>query len=50
VLLREQSLITPACGLASHDEVQAAQILSLTNQLSRRVGTQALGLRLTVGA
>jgi hypothetical protein len=50
VLLREQSLITPACGLAGHDEPQAAQILSLTNQLSRRVGTQALGLRLTVGA
>jgi methionine synthase II (cobalamin-independent) len=50
VLLRERSLITPACGLATHDETQADQVLWLTSQLARRVQTQTLGLRLTVGA
>jgi methionine synthase II (cobalamin-independent) len=50
VLLREQALITPACGLANHGEGQAELVLSLTNQLARRLETQALGMRLTVGA
>ena len=50
VLLREQALITPACGLATHGELQAGQVLSLTNQVARRLETQALGMRLTVGA
>ena len=50
VRLREQSLITPACGLAGHGEAQADLVLSLTNQVARRLQTQALGMRLTVGA
>ncbi len=50
VLLREQALITPACGLALHGEAQADLVLSLTNQVSRRTQTQTLGLRLSVGA
>jgi hypothetical protein len=50
VLLREQALITPACGLAGHGEAQADLVLSLTSQLARRLQTQAFGMRLTVGA
>lgn len=50
VLLREQALVTPACGLAGHGEAQSDQVLSLTNQVARRLETQALGMRLTVGA
>ena len=50
VLLREQAIITPACGLALHGEAQADQVLRLTNQVARRLGTQTQGMRLTVGA
>jgi methionine synthase II (cobalamin-independent) len=50
VLLREQALITPACGLAGHAAPQADDILSLASQVARRVRTQAEGMRLTVGA
>ncbi|MGQ0830804.1 MAG: hypothetical protein ACT4OV_03915 [Microthrixaceae bacterium] len=50
VLLREQALITPACGLAMHGEAQADLVLSLTNQVARRLETQTHGMRLTVGA
>jgi hypothetical protein len=50
VLLREQALVTPACGLAAHTEQQADLVLSLTNQVARRLETQTLGMRLTVGA
>jgi methionine synthase II (cobalamin-independent) len=50
VLLREQALITPACGLATHGEAQADLVLSLTNQVARRLQTQTHGMRLTVGA
>ena len=50
VRLREQALVTPACGLATHGEAQADLVLSLTNQVARRLETQALGMRLTVGA
>jgi methionine synthase II (cobalamin-independent) len=50
VLLREQAMITPACGLAGHGEGQADLVLSLTNQVARRLETQTLGMRLTVGA
>lgn len=50
VLLREQAIISPACGLALHDEAQADLILSLTNQVARRLATQTQGMRLTVGA
>ena len=50
VLLREQAIITPACGLALHGEAQADLVLRLTNQVARRLGTQTQGMRLTVGA
>lgn len=50
VLLREHALITPACGLARHDVRQADLLLSLANQVARRLETQAHGMRLTVGA
>ena len=50
VQLREQALITPACGLANHGEAQADQVFSLTRQVARRLETQTHGMRLTVGA
>lgn len=50
VLLREQAMITPACGMATHDETQAELITSLANQVARRLQTQTEGMRLTVGA
>ena len=50
VLLREQALVTPACGLATHGEAQADQVIGLANQVARRLETQTQGMRLTVGA
>lgn len=50
VRLREQAMVTPACGLALHGEAQADLVLSLTSQVARRLETQTLGMRLTVGA
>jgi methionine synthase II (cobalamin-independent) len=50
VLLREQALITPACGLATHGEAQADLVLRLAGQVARRLRTQTEGMRLTVGA
>jgi methionine synthase II (cobalamin-independent) len=50
VRLREQAMITPACGLAMHGEAQADLVLSLTTKLARRLETQTIGMRLTVGA
>lgn len=50
VPLRERSLVSPACGLAGHDEAQADLILNLTGQVAQRVSTLARGMRLTVGA
>ena len=48
--LRQQSLITPACGLAMHSEDSAAQIFMQVRDIGERVRTQALATRLTVGA
>jgi hypothetical protein len=50
VLLRTQSLVTPACGLATHGVSQAERVVSLTRQVAARVHDQALGVRLSVGA
>jgi hypothetical protein len=50
ILLRTQSLVTPACGLATHGVTQAERVLSLTRQVASRVHDQALGVRLSVGA
>jgi methionine synthase II (cobalamin-independent) len=48
--LREQALVTPECGLATHDPVQAEHILALTADLAERVRRQSFGVRLSVGA
>lgn len=48
--LREQALVTPECGLAGHDPVQAESILSLSVELAERVRRQSFGVRLAVGA
>jgi len=48
--LREQALVTPECGLASHDPLQAEHILALTVDLAERVRRQSFGVRLSVGA
>lgn len=48
--LREQALVTPECGLAGHDSLQAEHILSLSVDLAERVRRQSFGVRLSVGA
>lgn len=48
--LRDQALVTPECGLAHHDPVQAEHILSLSVELAERVRRQSFGVRLAVGA
>lgn len=48
--LREQALVTPECGLAGHDPVQAETILSLSVELAERVRRQSFGVRLSIGA
>ncbi|MSO86252.1 MAG: hypothetical protein EXQ71_01875 [Acidimicrobiia bacterium] len=50
VRLREQAMVTPACGLATHGEEQAERVLSFTNQVARHLETQTHGMHLTVGA
>jgi hypothetical protein len=50
VLLRTRALITPACGLASHDESQADLIADLAGDIAGRVRAQATATRLNVGA
>jgi len=50
VLLRTQSVITPACGLAFHGPTQAERALRLARELADRVRDQALAARLTLGA
>lgn len=49
VLLRQRALVTPACGLARHDETQAALALHLTAELGERIaaGTLAAGHRVS---
>ena len=41
-LLREQAIITPACGLVGFDPFQAAQVATLANHLAQRVEAYAL--------
>jgi hypothetical protein len=50
VRLRTRAIITPACGLALHDEEQAAMVLRLTDAVARKVHGQAVATRLTVGS
>lgn len=48
--LREQALVTPECGLAGHDPLQAEHLLGLSVDLAERVRRQSFGVRLSVGA
>ena len=48
--LRDQALVTPECGLATHDPVRAETILAMTGELAERVRRQSFGVRLTIGA
>lgn len=48
--LRDQALVTPECGLANHDPLQAEHLLSLSVELAERVRRQSFGVRLAVGA
>ena len=50
VLLRRQSLVTPVCGLALHDEAQADHVFALTRRLAEKIHDQVMGIRLSVGA
>lgn len=50
VLLRRQSLVTPVCGLAAHDEAQADHVFALTGRLAEKIHDQVMGIRLSVGA
>lgn len=50
IRLRQQALLTPACGLANHDTRQAAHILDLTMGVAERVHSQAVAIRMSVGA
>ena len=49
-LLRQQSLVTPECGLALHSADSAALVVRQVHELAERVRTQALVTRLNVGA
>lgn len=50
VLLRTNSLVTPACGLAGHGVTQARLALRLASQVAVRVTDQAVATRLSAGA
>ncbi len=49
-LLRQQSLITPQCGLGMHSSVVAERVLRINSELSRRVRDQAAATRFAFGA
>ena len=48
--LRNQAIITPACGLVGHGPSQAERALRLAADLAERVATQSAAARLTAGA
>jgi len=50
VLLRRHALVSPACGLALHDEAQTEHVFSITRRLSEKIHDQVMGIRLSVGA
>lgn len=50
LLLREQSIITPAAGLGNFGVSQAERVLRLSAEIGDRVLTQVRGARLSVGA
>jgi len=50
VLVRRQALVTPVCGLATHEIVQATHVLDLSRQIADKIHDQVTGVRLSVGA
>ena len=50
IRLRNQAIITPACGLANHGPSQAGRALRLASEMAERVATQSAAARLTAGA
>lgn len=50
MLLRQQSLITPHCGLGLHTPEVATNVARVTNDVARRVVEQAVAGRFTLGA
>jgi hypothetical protein len=50
VLLRQQALVTPECGLALHDPAQVAAVFELAAEVGSHIEDQALACRLSVGA
>jgi hypothetical protein len=50
VLLRQQSLVTPVCGLGMHTPPVAGRICHLVRDVSRRVRDQATATRFVLGA
>lgn len=49
-MLRQQSLVTPECGLGSHTPSVAASVYEMTAEVSRRVQDQAGASRWVLGA
>ena len=50
IRLRNQAIITPACGLANHGPSQAERALRLASEMADRVASQSAAARLTAGA
>jgi hypothetical protein len=50
VLLRRQSLLTPACGLGTHTPLVAERVCRSVRDISRRVRDQATAARFVLGA
>jgi hypothetical protein len=48
--LRQQALVTPACGLAGHGVSQAERSMRLAREIGDRIHDQAVATKLTVGA
>ncbi len=50
ILLRTQSLISPACGLGLHSDAVAHRVFRIVAELAHRVHSQAVATRLSIGA
>ena len=48
--LRQQSIITPECGLGTHSPAVAEQVHGLAADISERVRDQAAATRFSLGA
>ncbi|GIU85078.1 MAG: hypothetical protein KatS3mg008_1853 [Acidimicrobiales bacterium] len=50
VVLRARALVTPECGLARHGLAQAEQVMAFAAVIADRLGQEAIGVRLQLGA